>query len=99
MKEKLRGIEEREAKWGQKMIEVKVRFWTNGLAVVKGNIKPMYAKGSGVVRIKKNRAHGITPGRPIHFRSLMDLPAKIEKLLIQEGILIRRSRQMHKYIS
>jgi hypothetical protein len=98
MEAEIRAIEEREAKYGQKMIEVKVRFWTDSIAETKGNIEPKRAWSSGVVRIQRNPNHGITPGSPIPFNSLMDLTAKIEKLLIQQGITLLPSRVMRKYM-
>ncbi len=33
-------LEAKEAKHGQKMIEVKLRFWTNGIAEEPGKILP-----------------------------------------------------------
>ena len=58
------SIESREAKHGSKMIEVKVRFWTNDLAEEKGRIRPKHAWGSGVVRIARNDSHGSSRCRP-----------------------------------
>ncbi len=42
------AIESREAAHGKKMVEVKVRFWTNDLADGKGKIRPKHAWGAGV---------------------------------------------------
>jgi hypothetical protein len=94
---RIQGTDEREAKQGEKMIEVKVRFWTNDLAEEKGRILPKHAWSSGVVRVNGNRAHGIVPQDVIHFHSLMDIPAAIEKLLIEQGITLHASRRMMKY--
>src|SRR6266851_8764840 len=57
--------EAREAKHGEKMIEVKVLFWTDSIAPTKGKIIPKNAWTSGVVRIESNKAHGITPQNPV----------------------------------
>jgi hypothetical protein len=92
-------IESREAKHGSKMIEVKVRFWTNDLSEDKGKIRPKHAWGSGVVRIERNASHGIVPGKPIVFGSMAEIPAKIEKVLIDHGITIHKSDRMKKYIA
>jgi len=46
----------REAEHGQKMIEVKLRFWTNNLAGKSGQIIPKHAWSSGVVRIEPNKS-------------------------------------------
>jgi hypothetical protein len=91
------NVETREAAWGKRMIEVKVRFWTDNLADGKGKIRPKHAWGAGVVRIERNDAHGIVPQNPLPFNSLLEIPAKIEKLLIDQGIEIHSSMRMAKY--
>lgn len=92
-------IESREAKYGEKMIEVKVRFWTNDIAENPGQILPRHAWTSGVVRIEPNKSHGIVPGTPQPFHSLMDISAIVEKVLIQQGIVLHPSRKLRKYVS
>ncbi|MBI2155173.1 MAG: hypothetical protein HYU24_15945 [Candidatus Rokubacteria bacterium] len=89
----------REAKHGEKMIEVKVRFWTDSLASDAGKVIPKHAWTSGVVRIEANRSHGITPKNPRPFNSLLDVGAVIEKVLIEHGIVLHPSRHMKKYVS
>ena len=81
----------------ERMIEVKVRFWTNGIVEPK-KVKPKHAKTSGVVRIKPNQLHGIGAQKPIPFNSLLDLSAAIEKLLIRSGVTLHPSRKMRKYL-
>ena len=88
----------REAKHGQKMIEVKVRFWTDNLAPT-GQIIPKHAWTGGVVRMESNPSHGITPKNPKPFNSLLDLGAIIEKVLIEHGITLHPGTRMKKYIS
>jgi hypothetical protein len=83
-------IEAQEAKHGQKMIEVKIRFWTNDIAE-QGKVIPKHAWASGVVRIEANQAHGIVPGKP--------RPSVIEKVLIEHGIVLHAGRKMKKYFS
>ena len=94
----IKDVEAKEAKHGQKMIEVKVRFWTNDLVEGKDRIRPKHAWTNGVVRIKRNPAHNISPLPPIPFNSLMDLPAAIEKVLIQHGIKLHLSNKQSKTI-
>ena len=89
---------EKEAKYGEKMIEVKVRFFTNAIAKVEGQIKPRHAWTTGVVRMERNESHGITPEYPRPFNSLMEIPAVIEKVLIQHGITLHCDKKMEKYI-
>jgi hypothetical protein len=74
-------IEAREAKHGEKMIVVHVRFWTNDLAEQKGQIVRRHAKTGGIVRIERNAAHGITNVDTVPFNSLLELPWAIEKVL------------------
>lgn len=86
-----------KAKHRERMIEVKVRFWTNDIAEGRGYIRPKHAWASGVVRMERNESHGIIPKKPIIFHSLMDIPAKIEKALIDHGIVLHGSDKMDKY--
>lgn len=90
---------DREARHGEKMIEVKIRFWTDGLAVEQGNILPKHAWAAGVVRMESNRSHGISPENPVPFNSLLDVGAKIEQVLLDHGIILHRSFRMKKYLS
>ncbi len=85
------------ASHGEKMIEVKIRFWTNNIAEGKGKIIPKNAWSSGVVRMEPNKSHDIKPLNPLPFHTLMDLPAIIEKVLINHGIVLHQSRKMKKY--
>ena len=90
---------EREAVYGKKMVEIKVRFWTNDIAEGKGKIIPKECWDSGVVRLTSNKSHDITPQKPIVFNSLMNLTAVIEKALISHGIKLHlgnRSQKMYK---
>jgi hypothetical protein len=93
------SVEAREAEQGERMIEVKVRFWTNDLTDngTKGKIRPKHAWGAGIVRIKRNASHGIVLGKPVPFNSLLELPGAIEKVLIEHGVKIHRSRKMKRY--
>ena len=91
-------IEKREAHYGEKMIEIKVRFWTNDIVEGKDKIRPKHAWTSGVVRIKNNKSHGIKSKGPVPFNSLMDITEKIEKVLIDHDIKLHLSNRMYKYI-
>lgn len=88
-----------KAEHGERMIEVKLRFWTNSIANGKGTIKPKHAWSGGVVRMESNASHGIKPKNPKPFHSLLDVGAVIEKVLIQHGIQLHPGRRMRKYIS
>ena len=97
--EDYRDSGEREAKHGQKMISVNVRFWTDELASEEGKIIPKNAWVHGVVRLETNASHGIEPSRPIPFNSLMELPLAIEELLIREGIVLHPNSRMKRYLA
>ena len=92
------SVETREAAHGKRMIEIKVRLWTDGLADGKGKIRPKHAWTAGVVRIERNDAHGIVPLPPLPFNSLMDLMAKIERVILDHGITLHQSQRMKRYM-
>jgi hypothetical protein len=86
----------KRAEHGEKMIELRVRFWTDDMAP-KPRVVPKNAWTSGVVRLHSNRAHAIKPARPIPFNSLMELGSAIEKALVANGIVLHLNRKMRKY--
>lgn len=92
-------VEAREAEHGKKMIEVKLRFWTNEIAQERGKVLPKHAWSSGVVRVEGNSSHGIVPGSPKPFHSLLDIGSVIEAVLIEHEIVLHPSRKMGKYLS
>jgi len=93
-----KDIEAREAKHGEKMIEVKIRFWTDHITEKPGKIIPKHAWAGGVVRMQANKTHGINPQNPVPFNSLMDLLYIIEKVLIKHSITLHTSDRMNKYL-
>ena len=88
----------KEAKHGEKMIEVKIRFWTDDISDEKGKVIAKHAWSSGVVRIERNKSHVITPSKPLPFHSLLDVGATVEKVLIEHGIILHPSQKMKKYV-
>lgn len=90
---------EQDANLGERMIEVRLRFWTNSIANGKGRIRPKHAWSGGVVRMERNASHGIKPKNPKPFHSLLDVGAAIEKVLIQHEIRLHPGRRMRKYFS
>jgi hypothetical protein len=92
-----KSIEQREALQGERMIEIRIRFWTNDLAEGDGVIRPKHAWSSGMVIMDRNKSHNIVPKNPVPFNSLMDLPSVIEKVLVTHGIVLHASRKMRKY--
>jgi hypothetical protein len=88
-----------EAQHGEKMIEVKIRFWTNNISRTKGQIVPKHAWSAGVVRMEPNKSHGIVPESPEPFHTLMDVTAVVEKVLVRHGVVLHMSRKLRKYLS
>jgi len=88
-----------KAKHGEKMIEVKIRLWTNDISNDAGCVIPKHAWTSGVVHMEKNDSHGITPCNPKVFHSLLDIGAVIEKVLMEHDIVLHPSTKMQKYIT
>ncbi|MCB9720073.1 MAG: hypothetical protein H6756_04295 [Candidatus Omnitrophica bacterium] len=88
----------REAKYGEKMIEIKVRFWTNKIADGKDEIIPKHCWDSGVVRIAPNKSHEIKSHNPIPFRSFMDIPRAIEDCITNAGLTIHADNYSYKYL-
>ena len=89
----------KKAPQGEKMIELKVRFWTNDIAKGAGSILPKHAWASGMVRMESNTSHGISTKKPAPFHTLMDLSAVIEKVLISHGVTLHVNRRMRKYMA
>lgn len=92
-----KDLEQREAPQGEKMIEIRIRFWTNDIAESPGKILPKHAWASGMVIMDRNKSHGIIPKDPIPFHTLMDLTSVLEKTLIAHGVILHSSRKMKKY--
>jgi hypothetical protein len=84
---------------GEKMIEVKLRFWTNNISSEAGNVLAKHAWSSGVVRMERNASHGISPKAPRPFHSLLDVGAVIERVLIDHDIALHPSPRLKKYLS
>ncbi len=83
---------------GERMIEVKISFWTDDIATDAGNIVPRHARSSGLVGMEPNESHGIVPESPKPFHSLMDISSALERVLIENGIVLHPSKKMKKYL-
>lgn len=89
----------REAQQGERMIEVRIRFFTNDIAPRRGAVRPKHAWASGMIRVAPNRSHGIKAGASRYFNSLMELTSVVEKVLIEHGIMLRPDQRMKKYFT
>jgi len=81
-----------DATRGERMIELRVRFWTNGIASEPGTIVPRHAWDSGTVELRSNESHGIVSRQALHFYSLAELPSIIEKTLINNGVTLHADK-------
>jgi ASC-1-like (ASCH) protein len=81
---------------GQKMIEVRVRFFTDGHAP-SGQILPKHGHANGEVRIARNPSHDIRPGEPIMFNSIAEMPYAVERALRDHNIKIELSSRERRY--
>ena len=88
-----------DAKHGEKMISVNLRFWTGNIANEKGKILPGHAWTSGTMRLEANQSHGIPSGTTEPFNSLMEIPAVLEQLFIQNGMVLHVGGKTGKYIA
>lgn len=88
-----------EATQGEKMIEVRLRFWTNDISPEKGKVIPKHAWAAGVVIMESYKSHGVQPSQPLPFHSLLDVGSVIEKVFIEHGIVLHPSKKMLKYFT
>jgi hypothetical protein len=87
------------AKHGDKMIEIRIRLWTDSIAKdAKGMIVPKHAWDAGVVMLQRNESHSISPRDPLPFNGFADLPSKIEKVLLDQGVKIHLSKRQRRYL-
>lgn len=82
-------MKSKKAVHGEKMIEVRIKFWTNNIASKKGDILPKVCWEGGMIVMEKNTLHGIKPQSPLPFPTFTSLPRAIEKVLTQHGIKMR----------
>lgn len=88
----------RTAKHGEKMIEVRVRFWTDGISQQKDTVIPKHAWDSGVVVMDSNHSHGIAPASPQPFNSILDLTSVLAKVLTAHGVTLHANSKLRKLI-
>lgn len=87
-----------EMKTDNKMITVALRFWTNDLALKKGQIIPKHAWTSGMVTMPANKRHGIKRAKPVPFYGPFDLAVKVEEILRRQGIVLHPDRSASRVI-
>ncbi len=84
------------AKHGDKMIEVRIRFWTDGIADQEHAVEPKHAWTTGIVVMDTNKSHGITPNKPKPFNSILDLQSVLAEVLMEHGVTLHVHRKDRK---
>jgi len=89
LKEKLRKErDEVEAKHGERMIELKIAFFTDNIASEEGKVIPKVCWDVGTVRLLANASHGLRPSEPYFFSGLSELLPTIERLLAENEVKV-----------
>jgi hypothetical protein len=85
--------EEKKAKWGERMIKVEIKFFTNDLP--KGTkVDERTAWFKGLVKLSKNASRGIKPTK-LNFNSKAELLPKLNQLLQDNNInLVKPSKKV-----
>ncbi len=87
-----------ETPYGEKMLVVELRFFTNDLGRKDGRVRPKHAWSGGMARLRANPSHGIEEeGTKVPFYTLLGIPGAVEKLLVRRGITIHASPKERKY--
>lgn len=76
---------------GYKMIEVRLRFWTNNtLSEEENELRvPGHCWNAGVVIVSRNDHHNIQGRGPTPFHSIEELPEVLHEEMAEAGITIR----------
>lgn len=84
----------------EKMIEVRLRFWTNNLADRPSDrrVLPKHAWDTGTAEMTTNKTHGIQSQDPVPFNSMMEIPRAVEKVLLQHGVKLHPGNRSRKLI-
>jgi hypothetical protein len=91
--------EEFEAKHGEKMITLDVKFWTNNIAEQDGHVVPKHGWTWGVVRVQSNPSHGIkTNGQYKHFHTMCEIGPAIEAARAEADVVLHANPTMKKYL-
>ncbi|MEM0050698.1 MAG: hypothetical protein QXM43_00485 [Desulfurococcaceae archaeon] len=100
LKERL-GKERSEvgAKRGGRMMELRIAFFTDGIASEKGKVVPRVCWDIGTVRLLANESRGLKPSEPYFFNGLSELLPTIERLLAENEVKVLhylgRTKSLH----
>jgi hypothetical protein len=88
----------REKKSDKKMIQLRIYFWTADMVKENGEVLPKHAWDCGWVSLPANKLHGIK-ARKKKLGTLLQLGARIEELLKENGITLHMGKGSRKYMS
>ena len=80
---------------GQKGIQVKIDFFTDGFAP-QGQVEQRQAWAAGVVSVKANQAHGIRGGINQPFNRMSEIPLAIETVLERASVHLKIGKPADK---
>lgn len=92
-------MKSKKGTYGEKMIELRVKFWTNDIAPKSGDVLPKHCWDSGMIVFERNHLHEIANKKNQPFHSLPDLIGKIEKMLISHGVTLHHGNRSRKTFS
>ena len=81
----------------QNTIKMTLYFFTDGLTEGEDMIIPKHAWANGTISLSSNKSHEIKATQ-VNFNSLMEIPSKIEELLIKGRITIHVGSDKMNYI-
>lgn len=89
--------DEIEAKHGDKMIEFRIKFFTNSIAERDGCIKKKHLWPNGMIHITRNDSHGII-GNQRPFNSMAQILPILEDMMIENELTIIPTRRLYKLL-
>jgi len=92
------SVQPRKAPHGEKMIEVRIRFFTNDIAEQRDHVLPKHAWDNGMVGMETNKTHDIKPAEPEIFNSFLEIQSTIVKVLRSHGIQLHATPKTKKLL-
>jgi HB1, ASXL, restriction endonuclease HTH domain len=80
----------------EKTVAVVLRFWTDGIAPIKGHIRPGHVYSGGTVTVHSNKSHDITAQIPVTFNRMVDISSAVQTALERAAIKVHPLRHDRK---
>ncbi|MCK4456298.1 MAG: hypothetical protein KAW39_01005 [Thermoplasmata archaeon] len=84
-------MKDKKPRYGEKTIELTVRFWTNDISRKENHIVPRVCWEHGMITLKKNESHGLAVKRK-PFKSIAHLSRAVEELLKASNVEVLHGR-------